>query len=165
MLVAAAATSVLGLASCGGGSPTAAASANAPSGSSAAATAPPSSGATTTLDPAAARAAYRQCLADHGVNLPNGGFGGPAGSGAPNDSGPPSSFAPGSRPTLPPGVDPSMFQQATQACADLRPAGGGFGSPGGQGGRGAAMRACLQQHGVTVPTGSTWTPPTRALLR
>jgi hypothetical protein len=56
-------------------------------------------------------------------------------------------------------VDPATMTAARNACASLRPAGGGGGGGGFGGGlngpAAAAYRACLQQHGVTVPTTGT----------
>jgi hypothetical protein len=115
------------------------------------------SGATTTTQDA-----FRSCLARHGVDLPDfGRRGQPPGGGAP----PGSSISEGGGAgqggagqfarRLPKGVDQQDLQQAMDACRSLRPA-GGFG-----GGRGggfdsqafAAYRSCMQDHGVTLPTG------------
>jgi hypothetical protein len=112
------------------------------SGASASGASPtPSSG-----DQSAAFAAYRQCLKDHGVDLPQ--FGqrrpNPARQ-SPRPSGQPRPF--------PSGIDQQKFQEATTACAGKRPA-GGFG--GGVRNRQAFQPylSCLKDHGVTVPSPS-----------
>jgi hypothetical protein len=87
--------------------------------------------------------AYRDCLSQHGVNLPTarptGGFGGGGGGGG-------FGFGGGAS------ANPTM-QAAMQACASLRPT-GGFG--GGRGGFNssamAAFRSCMKDHGVTLPS-------------
>jgi hypothetical protein len=64
-----------------------------------------------------AMAAYRQCMQKQGVTMPSGGPGGGGGNGDVRPSGRPSGM-------------PSMSaaqQKAAQACASLRPQGGGFG--------------------------------------
>jgi hypothetical protein len=93
--------------------------------------------------------AYRDCLSQHGVNLPSGrpggrpsgGFGGGNGGGG---------FGGGVFGGASP--NPTM-QAAMQACASLRPK-GGFG--GGRGGFNssamAAFASCMKDHGVTLPT-------------
>jgi hypothetical protein len=89
----------------------------------------------------AAMRAYRDCLSQHGVNLPTarpsggfgGGFGGAFGSGLGGAS-----------------PNPAM-QAAMQACASLRPK-GGFGGRGGFNSSAlAAFRSCMKDHGVTLP--------------
>ena len=136
--------------------------------------------ATTGGDGQASRQAYRDCLAQNGVNLPARGQGsdqgGPPGtnadgtpSGDPN-GGPPADGTPdaGNFPrgqgTIP-GVDQATMDAARQACKDLQPT-GGFGGGGGGGGGTAfqAYASCMKDHGVTVPSrgnGSTdtSTPP------
>jgi len=157
------------LAACGGGSGSP--SAAPPTSSGATTTVPGSAGSGDAATSAAAQA-YRQCLKDNGVDLPAGGFGGgfggrnggtgPNGSAAPNDANgqaaPPTDNG-GSRPTpsLPPGVDQATFQKALTACASLRPArAAGAGGAGGRLGNSAAMapyRQCMQDNGVTLPSG------------
>ncbi|MEZ0064205.1 uncharacterized protein YceK [Streptacidiphilus sp. MAP12-20] len=96
----------------------------------------------------AAMQAYRQCLSQHGVNLPSGrpggGYGGGGGAGGGYGGG--GGFGGGAS------ADPTMAA-AMQACASLRPQ-GGFG-----GGRGnlnssamAAFTSCMKDHGVTIPS-------------
>jgi len=111
-------------------------------GSSPKATVAGAAGTTTTTDP---RAAYRSCLAQHGVNLP---ARDPGGNG-PRPTDPGATSGPRPSITLPAGVDQATFDAARQACASLQPAAGGNGA------RGQAFQAyasCLQDHGVTVPT-------------
>jgi hypothetical protein len=113
--------------------------------------------------------AYRNCLASNGVTLPS--FAGRP-SGFPTAR--PTTF-PTARPTgFPtvrptsrpsgarggfgnlPGVDPTAFAKAQEACASLRPTDQpGFGGNGRQGGDGrqAAYRNCLSEHGVTLQDG------------
>jgi hypothetical protein len=119
--------------------------------------------------------AYRDCMAQNGVNLPAGtGFGGFGGRGArggppstdagtPSDSGstPPSSAR--TPRTLPPGVDQATYDKAQAACRSKLPT-GVFG--GGQGRRGGpafqAYLSCLRDNGVPVPTtqaGASGPPP------
>jgi hypothetical protein len=127
-------------AACGGGSSAAA---------KATTTAP-----TTTTSTVANRAAFRQCMASHGITIaaqpprttvpagsatttsrPPGGGGGGAGAGR---------FL-----QPPPGVDPAKYQVALSACRSLLPTGGGAGN--GQF-RTAyiAYVTCLRNHGVTT---------------
>jgi hypothetical protein len=123
---------------------------------------------TTTAANNAAATAYRDCLSQHGVTLPNFGQGGQRGNGGtptdtaagggsatgsstpadstppnstPGNSTPPDSRPRGSFPGGPNGsVDPAT-QAALQACASLRPQGGnGFGGNG-TGNRGANSQA------------------------
>ena len=104
-------------------------------------------------------AAFTDCLAKHGVELPAGGAGLAAG-GAPGSL-PPGGGAGGSPPA---GFDPTKMQEAQKACQSLAPA--GLGTPGGatSGGGGtanAAYTSCLKDHGIVVPTvsaGDTATP-------
>ncbi|WP_051951190.1 hypothetical protein [Actinacidiphila yeochonensis] len=119
--------------------------------------------------------AYRECLSQHGVNLPT--FNRPSGgtrpsgrpSGAP--SGRPSGgygggygggFGGGGFPGMGGASADPKTQQALQACASKRPSFSGRGGPGGQGGgmNSSAFQAftsCLKDHGVTVPTATA--PP------
>jgi hypothetical protein len=119
-----------------------------------------------------AQTQYRDCLSRNGVTLPS--F--PAGA---RPSGFPTARPtnrPTTRPTafptvrpsggfgnrngggfFPQGVDASAFAKAQQACASLRPSGqpgfGNFGNRGPGGGRNAAYRNCLSEHGVTLQDG------------
>jgi hypothetical protein len=98
--------------------------------------------------------AYRDCLSQHGVNLPtgrpsgrpSGGYGGGNGGGGYGGGG----FGGGAFGGASP--NPTM-QAAMQACASLRPK-GGFGG-GGRGGFNssamAAFSSCMKDHGVTLP--------------
>jgi hypothetical protein len=53
------------------------------------------------------------------------------------------------------------MQAALQACASLRPAGGGFGGFGGGGGAAlTAFRNCMSQQGVVIPTTRPTVRPT-----
>ncbi|MFI5671709.1 hypothetical protein [Streptomyces sp. NPDC051704] len=153
-----AALSAVALAACGlllagCSSGTGAASAAAGASASASAAASPSSDAK-------AMDAYRQCLARHGVTMaprptgsrgPGGGGGGGGGWGG-------ASGGPGRSASADPQRD-----EATQACADLRPRfNGRSGGPGG--GDGSAMKAftsCLKDHGVVLPSASPNAPATR----
>jgi hypothetical protein len=137
LIVAVGATVALG--ACGGGSSNAKAS-----------------GTTTTTARGAARQAYRNCLQQHGVNLPQR----PPGTRPPggnqngqNDQGGGGGFGGGFGNQPPPGVDAKTFQAAQQACASVRPA-GGFGNGGNAANRQAfqAYFSCLKDHGVNVPT-------------
>jgi hypothetical protein len=102
--------------------------------------------------------AYRNCLSQHGVTLPNfrggarPGAGGTPGEGAPTGSGtPPRRGGFGGFANNP------KDQAAEKACASLRPKGGfgGFGRGGGfNSAAGAAYRNCLKLHGVTLPSGT-----------
>jgi hypothetical protein len=120
-------------------------------------TGPASSSTTTTGTDrfGAAFAAYRTCLAQHGVKLPTGGFGRPP-SGTTGGTPPAGGGAPPSgQGFVPAGVDATTFQKAQQACASKRPS-GGFGRGGGFGGGQisssalTAFRGCLQSHGVKL---------------
>ena len=105
--------------------------------------------------------AYRDCLSQHGVTLPTR----PQNQSGSSDSGGPGSGGPGrgagggggfnGQFSLPPGVDQSTFDAAQQACASLRPTGGGARG----GAAAAAYRSCLADHGVTVPSTSSGGPP------
>jgi hypothetical protein len=93
----------------------------------------------------ASRAAYTDCLKQHGVTMPSGR---PSGRPSGHPSGAPGGGAWG-------GGSPDPARQAAmQACASLRPQGGG--GRGGNGGlNSSAMQAftgCLKDHGVTLPT-------------
>jgi hypothetical protein len=139
----AAAAAAVALAGCGGGSG-AVTAAGGPSTSTAVAGTAAASGSSTAAGDPAARDAYRSCLAEHGVTLPQR---------TPGQGGPPSTVAGATRST----IDPTAMEAAQTACASLRPAGqGGFG----QGGAGngqfrqayQAYLSCLADHGVTVPS-------------
>lgn len=107
--------------------------------------------------------AYRNCLSQHGVTLPNFSHGGGAsGTGGFGEG--------GSRPSGSGGfggfANNPKFAAAEKACASLRPKGGfggGFGRGGANSTAFAAYRNCLKLHGVTLPApGSTpsSSPPT-----
>jgi hypothetical protein len=92
------------------------------------------------------------CLRSHGVNVPtsrpsggpgSGGFGGGFGGGGFNGSG-------GSN---------STFQKAQQACASLRPSGGGRFGGGGFATAFKAFDTCMADHGETIPTTRPAEPP------
>ncbi|MFK0106333.1 hypothetical protein [Streptomyces sp. NPDC091217] len=83
------------------------------------------------------QAAYRQCLSQHGFTpKPHVSAGTNA---APNSASP--------------SGDPAR-EQAQKACAGLRPKGGHDGRKGLDGAAKKALAACLQQHGVAVPSAS-----------
>ncbi|SEN46248.1 hypothetical protein SAMN05216267_1005229 [Actinacidiphila rubida] len=108
---------------------------------------------------AASMEAYRQCLQQHGVNLPSfqgrspgqgrpsgapsgrpsGGFGGRGGGGFPGFGGA--------------SADPAT-QKALDACKSLRPQFNGRGGAGGGSSAFQAFASCLKDHGVTLPTAS-----------
>jgi hypothetical protein len=125
------------------------------SGTKVAATSKPAAGTTTTTagnGGGAAFQAYRDCLKQHGIDLPAGtgrGFGGQSPDGTP----PPTGSTPRTPRSLPPGVDQQTFDAAQTACADKRPAGGfrGFGG-GANAAAFAAYASCMKDHGVTIPT-------------
>ena len=132
--------------------------------------------------------AYRDCLAQQGIDLPEQVTARPSGfpSGRPTafPSGRPSGF-PSGRPTAfpsgrqgggfagmrPEGVDDETWQKAQTACASVMPTGGpgGFGGNQGGGNRGggdraadAAYRNCLADHGVTTDPATTAADPKTA---
>jgi hypothetical protein len=90
----------------------------------------------TSADP---RAAFRQCLQQHGVTLPNDGRRGQSG----RPSGPPTA-----RPSNLPSMSDSQ-RQALQACASLAPNGGRFGNGVDQSAL-KAFQSCMSQHGVKI---------------
>jgi hypothetical protein len=101
------------------------------SGDSASADSETNSSASTTRDPET-QAAFTECLAENGVEVPEG-----------------ESLSPGERPE---GVDEDAFRQAVQACRDELPAGGRGGGGGGDGDGGLqALFDCLRDEGVDVP--------------
>ena len=162
---------VLALGACGGGSK----NTSAKKASSSATT------STTAGDRRAAFAAFRSCMADHGITLPDRGAGGGQGGPPFPQGGPPPSTADGtSAPTFrtpgvgdgggggggrgglrqaPAGVDQAKYDAARQACQDKLPL-GGFGGRGDPAQRSArqAYRRCLADHGVQVPTTVANTP-------
>jgi hypothetical protein len=93
---------------------------------------------------AAALQAYRDCLSQHGVNVP-------ADFGARRDTaGGPGGPGRGISRTIPPGVDATKFAAARQACRSKLPA--GFGQGGGRFRQAfQAYLSCLRDHGVAVP--------------
>lgn len=164
---AAVAGALLVLSACGGSSSTSDASTTA-------AAAPAASSSTATAAGGGDMAAYRQCLSENGVTLPDfagGPNGGPSGfpsgiptdrpsgmpTGAPPSGGPGGGFAGG----LPDGVDQETFDTATEACASLAPQ-GGFGQRGPGAGAQidetaiAAYKSCLTDHDVAIPEGDNW---------
>ncbi|MBN6546491.1 hypothetical protein, partial [Actinacidiphila bryophytorum] len=148
------ATGALLLAACssGGSGTPAAADAKASSSGSASASASASGSMT----------AYRDCLSQHGVQLP---------SFAPRTGRP--TDRPSGRPSGRPGggfggfggasADPKT-QAAMKACEALRPQFSGRGGGAGGGADASAFQAftsCLKDHGVTLPTGSPSSRPGR----
>jgi len=127
--------------------------------------------------PAAAGASggtdYASCLRDNGVNIPQinpsgrpsggtrpsgfptarpSGEPGPAGSGGfrgGNPGGGGGFFGT----VAPSGVDQQAWEKAQKACASLRPTAFPGGNGNGGGGRDAAFRNCLTEHGITASTG------------
>lgn len=120
-------------------------------GDSSAASSPSTSTPATAKSAASSLAAYRTCMAQHGVNLPTR----PRVStpGAADTSG--SNPAPGApegggfRGQLPPGVTQQQMSSARQACANLRPQRNGRTGFNRQ--AFAAYRSCMSDHGVTLP--------------
>jgi|GEM_PF-4616033 len=118
--------------------------------------------ATTTSTPArgAARAAFNQCMAQHGVDLPpvapgqnrqgdanqpgDGSAGAPGAAGTSDPSGTPRT--PRTPRSLPPGVDQATFDQARQACQDKLPQQGPASAA-----TLAAYAQCLQKNGYQAP--------------
>jgi hypothetical protein len=109
----------------------------------------------------AAFSAYTQCLSQHGVTLPSGGFGGR------RTRSPGAGFTPGAGRSYGgfggggggafASANPTMAA-AMQACASLRPTGGaGFG---GGSTRLTAFRNCMTQQGEAVPTTRPTAVPT-----
>ncbi|MGO9343736.1 MAG: hypothetical protein ACLP6E_14650 [Acidimicrobiales bacterium] len=99
----------------------------------------------TTSGGSASFTAYENCLKSHGVTFSPGDFrpgGGPPSSGSPSGSTTRTTLSPSER---------TKFEQASTACASLRPKfnGGGTGASTAF----AAYRNCLKLHGVTLPTG------------
>lgn len=109
--------------------------------------------ATTTSGRGAAVAAFRRCMADHGVTLPQRARPTDSSGGAAPGSEAPHRGAPGGQPgdgggrflQPPPGVDPAAYQTALGACRSQLPAGGNgsqfrtaF----------AAYVTCLRNHGI-----------------
>ncbi|WP_335972047.1 MULTISPECIES: hypothetical protein [Streptomycetaceae] len=115
--------------------------------------------------------AYRQCLAQHGVNLPtfnrpSGGArpsGRPSGAGRPSGSARPSGGYGGGFGGFGGGIGGASPDAATQkalkACASKAPS--GRGGPNGTNSADAsaiqAFTSCLKDHGVTLPTASAGT--------
>lgn len=104
--------------------------------------------------------AFRSCMAENGVELPDGGgLAGTRPSGMPTGmpTGMPSG-APGGRPSggppamgLPDGVTQEQFDAAMTACGSLAPAAMGAGGAGDS--AMAAFTSCLSDHGVSVAEG------------
>lgn len=161
LLVSMSAVALLALTACGGSS-SASSDGTAAAHSSTASSAASSAGSA----PAGAPdfAAFRSCMQDNGVTLPDMGQP-PAGAqnGAPPSampSGAPPSGAPGAGGFpggLPDGVDQATYDAATKACADLAPQGGpGRGAAGIDASALQAFKTCLIDHDVTVPDGDNW---------
>jgi hypothetical protein len=161
VLGASGAIAMVVLTACGGASSTA------ESASTTALTA--ASGAAAGAGTAPDFAAFRSCMADNGVTLPDmgqrpaGGPNGVAPSGFPSgfpsgmpSGGPGAGRFPGG---LPDGVDQATYDKATKACADVAPT-FGAGRPGGGAAPDAtalaAFKSCLSDHSVTVPDGDNW---------
>ena len=87
-------------------------------------------------------AAYRSCLASHGVKLPAGGFRARGTTGAGT-----------ARP-----AQTAVERKAAAACASLRPSGGFRGGGFANNPAFAKYRTCLQQHGVTLGGGGPGGP-------
>jgi hypothetical protein len=113
--------------------------------------------------------AYRNCLSQHGVTLPNFSRGNHGTGASPGTGG----FTGGTAPSGAGGgfrgaANNPKFAAAEKACASLRPKGGFGGGFGGRGGVSstafAAYRNCLKLHGVTLPTRGTSSnsPPSTA---
>lgn len=151
LIAASAVLVVAALAACGG-STASSSSETAGSSPGAAVSGAPSGGPTDF-------AAFRSCMEDNGVTLPD--MGGAPPSGAPGvlpsgmpSGGPGAGGFPGA---LPDGVDQATYDAATKACADLAPQ-RGSGGPGIDVDQSAlvAFKACLTDNGVTVPDGDNW---------
>ncbi len=134
------------------------------SGSAATTTTSGSKSSTASKSSSSSFTAYRNCLSQHGVTLPNfsHGGGGPSGTGG---------FHGGTPPTGAGGfrgfANNPKFATAEKACASLRPKGGfggGFGRGGANSTAFAAYRNCMKLHGVTFPTPGTASssPPSTA---
>jgi hypothetical protein len=154
LAAAAGALSLLSLTACSSGSDASTAASTSTTATTAAATTAPSAGGG-----AADVAAYRDCMAQNGVTLPD--FGGGQGtppSGMPSGGARPSGAPGGPGGQLPAGVDQGAWDAARAACADLQPTG----FPGGPGGPAAnldasalaAYASCLSDHGVTIASGT-----------
>lgn len=96
--------------------------------------------------------AFRECLVENGVELPETGQGGPPADGA-APAEPPEDGAAPTDGAAPPQDD--AFAAAQEACADLAPEGGPGGMAGGPGGMGGeemqAYTDCLTEQGVELP--------------
>lgn len=111
--------------------------------------------------------AFRDCLKEQGVELPEGAFNGPGSGQRPSiPEGERPTFPEGGRPSFPaggkdgggfpgisvPGVSNEKLQDAFAACRDKMPNGGGFGGGGAGGQQMQAYLSCLRDHNVSVPT-------------
>lgn len=166
LLGACAALALVGLTACGG-SPS-----SADSASAAVVSAPSNAALSGGAGAAPDFTAYRSCMADNGVTLPDlgqppgaGGAGAPPSgmarglpsgmpSGAPAAGGFPGGGFPGGG--LPDGVSQETFDAATAACADLAPQGGPGGPVTIDESALAAFASCLTDNGVTIPEGEDW---------
>ena len=147
ILLAGGLAAVLLLAACGGGSHSAAATTN-NNGTAAGSNA---------SSPGGRLSAFRTCMANHGVTLPQRNRNRTPGTGG-SEGSTPNSFSGGgggggfggglaNRFNTPPaGVDPTKWQNALNACRSQLPTGGSFNSSAFQ-----AFRSCLSDHGVTMP--------------
>ncbi len=114
----------------------------------------------------ASLSAFRQCLAQHGVTLPNfsGGGSPPSGSGTPpsGGSGPGEGGAPPTGSGGAPGggfANNPKFAAAAKACASVEPKGGFGGGGAANSSAFAAYRNCLKLHGVTLPSTTSGSTP------
>lgn len=105
------------------------------------------------------RGAFRSCLAEHGVELPQrstttGGAATPGAAGGADASGgyPAGGFGGGgfTNGQPPPGVDASTWTAAQRACGSLRSTGNRVRSGAGAAAY-SAYRSCMADHGVTLP--------------
>ena len=140
---------------------------------------------TTTTAPGrgAALQAFRTCMADHGVNLPQrqpgagrsgtsttdnpaAGSTSAAGSGSSSATTDPGGGGRGfgNFQTPPPGVDATTYQTALNACRSQLPTGTGQGNPQFASAR-KAYATCLSQHGVTVTNDAQGNPNLQAIDR
>ncbi len=103
-------------------------------------------------------AAFRSCMEDNGVTLPDMGGAPSRAAGAPPSGMPSGGPVAGGFPGgLPDGVDQATFDAATKACADVAPQ-RGAGGPGVDIDQSAlvAFKACLTDNDVKVPDGDNW---------